>query len=185
MAAHLICRLMTAARMAAQALRGRLQDATRPATAPLITGTLADLARSKPALIAENALLRQQLIILRRSVARPGCTSTDRTLLVLLASRLQTWRQSLLIVQPETLLRWHRELFRPLWRHRLRTAAPAHRPPLAPETSALIREMAAANRTWGAERIRGELLTLNIRVAKWTIQTYMRGVRPPRRTGQS
>ena len=52
-------------------------------------------------------------------------------------------------------------------------------------TIALIREMAVANRTWGAERIRGELLKLNIRVAKWTIQKYMRGARPPRRAGQT
>jgi putative transposase len=185
MHARLVSCLRAAARTAAQALRGRLFAATRPATAPLITGTLADLARTKPDLIQENALLRQQLIILRRGVKRPRCTRIDRTLLVLLTSRLQIWRQSLLIVQPDTLLRWHRELFRRSWRRRSRPAAPAHRPPLAPETVALIREMAAANRTWGAERIRGELLKLNIWVAKWTIQKYMRGARPPRRSGQT
>jgi putative transposase len=170
---------------AARALHHRVQDATRPAIAAPIAGVLTDLVRSKPALIAENALLRQQLIVLRRSVKRPRCTTADRTLLVLLASRVRTWRQSLLIVQPDTLLRWHRQLFRRIWRRRSRATAPAHRPPLAPETIALIREMAAANRTWGAERIRGELLKLNIRVAKWTIQKYMRSVRPPRRAGQT
>ncbi len=166
-------------------LRRRLLAATRPAAAPLITGTLADLARSKPELIVENALLRQQLVILRRSVKRPRCSPADRTLLVLLASRLHMWRQSLLVVQPDTLLRWHRELFRRFWQRKSRATAPAHRPPLAPETIALIRQMAVANRTWGAERIRGELLKLHIRVAKWTIQKYMRGARPPRRSGQS
>src|SRR5207302_688737 len=56
---------------------------------------------------------------------------------------------------------------------------------LAPETIALIREMAAANRTWGPERIRGELLKLHIRVAKSTIQRFVRDARPPRRSGQS
>ncbi len=56
---------------------------------------------------------------------------------------------------------------------------------MSAETIALIREMAAANRLWGAERIRGELLKVNIRVAKWTIQKYMRGARPPRRSGQT
>jgi len=66
-----------------------------------------------------------------------------------------------------------------------RAAAPAHRPPLAPETVALIRELAAANRLWGAERIRGELLKLDIRVAKSTIQRYLRQARPPRRKGQA
>jgi transposase InsO family protein len=185
MCARLFSCLCAAARTTVQALRCRLLAATRPATAPLLAGTLADLARSKPELIAENALLRQQVVILRRRVARPRCTPTDRALLVLLASRLRTWRQSLLIVQPDTLLRWHRELFRRFCRRKARPAAPAHRPPLAPETIALIREMAAANRTWGAERIRGELLKLHIHVAKRTIQKYMRGARPPRHSGQT
>ena len=124
--------------------------------------------RSRPALVAENALLRQQLLILRRSVKRPRCTPTDRALLVLLASRLRTWRQALLIVQPETVLRWHREGFRLFWRRKSRsTALPT--PRVAAETIALIREMAAANRLWGAERIRGELGKLGIRVAKTTV----------------
>jgi hypothetical protein len=73
--------------------------ATRPAAAPLAVGTLADLARSKPALLAENALLRKQLAILRRSVTCPRCTPADRALLVLLASRVRAWRAALLIVQ--------------------------------------------------------------------------------------
>ncbi len=60
----------------------------------------------------------------------------------------------------------------------------ARLPKASPETIALIREMAAANVLWGAERIRGELLKLDIRVAKWTVQKYMRGARPPRRPGQ-
>jgi transposase InsO family protein len=71
-----------------------------------------------------------------------------------------------------------------LYRRKSRAVAPAHRPPLAPETVALIRAMAAANRLWGAERIRGELLKLDIRVAKSTIQRYLREARPPRRAGQ-
>src|SRR5215210_4473756 len=175
-------RLLAAGPAAAQALRRRLRAATRPAAAPLLTGTLADLARTKPELVAENAFLRQQLLILGRQVRRPRCTTADRALLVLLAGRLRTWQQALLLAQPDTLLRWHRQLFRWHWRRKSRTTAPAHRPPLAPETIALIREMAAANRLWGAERIRGELLKLDIRVAKSTIQRYLRGSRPPRRS---
>jgi transposase InsO family protein len=88
------------------------------------------------------------------------------------------------LVQPDTLLCWHRQLFRWHWRRRSRAAAPAHRPPLAPETVALIRALAAANRLWGAERIRGELLKLDIRVARSTIQRYLRAAGPPRRAGQ-
>jgi hypothetical protein len=64
-------------------------------------GTLTDLARSKNELVAENALLRQQLIILRRQVKRPACTKTDRMLLVLLAKAVRTWKQALFIVQED------------------------------------------------------------------------------------
>lgn len=146
---------------------------------------MADLGRSKPALITENALLRHQLIILQRSVKRPRCTATDRAMLVLLASRLSTRRHALLIIQPQTLLRWHRQLFRFWWRRTSRAAAAAHRPPLASETIALIREMTVANRLWGAERMRGELLTLDIRVVTSTIQKYRRDARPPQHRGQT
>jgi len=177
--------LITLARAAVQRIRHRLGAATRPATAPVAAGILGDLARSKPALVAENALLRHQLAILRRGVKRPRCTPRDRALLVLLAGRVRAWRHALLIVQPETLLRWHRELFRRYWRRKSQAVTPAHRPPLALETVALIRAMAAANRLWGAERIRGELLKLDIRVAKSTIQKYLREARPSHQAGQS
>jgi len=66
---------------------------------------MADLGRSKSELIAENALLRQQLIILKRRVKRPPVTRADRILLVLLAKLVRTWQQALLIVQPDTLRR--------------------------------------------------------------------------------
>jgi putative transposase len=184
MPGRLLHRLITRGRVAAHGLRRRLLAATRPASAPLVAGALADLARNKPALVAENAHLRHQLAILRRGVKRPRCTRADRAILLLLASCVRTWRSALLIVQPDTLLRWHRQLFRGYWHRRSQAAAPAHRPPLAPETVALIREMAAANHLWGAERIRGELLKLAIRVAKSTIQRSLRETRPPRRAGQ-
>ena len=184
MPVRLLHRMIVRGRCAAQCIRRRLLVATRPAVAPLAAGALADLTRSRPALVAENALLRHQLAILHRSVKRPRCTPTDRALLVLLASRVRAWRSALLIVQPATVLRWHRQLFRGYWRWRSRTLVPAHRPPLAPETVALIREMASANRLWGAERIRGELLKLDIRVTKSTIQRYLRESRPPRHAGQ-
>jgi hypothetical protein len=70
----------------------------------LLLGTIADLGRSKSELMAENALLRQQLIMLKRQVKRPACTKTDRVLLVLLAKVVRTWKQALFIVQPDTLL---------------------------------------------------------------------------------
>ena len=77
----------------------------KPHSAPLLLGTIADLAKGKSELLVENALLRQQLIILHRQVKRPACKKTDRFLLLFLARLIRTWRQVLFIVQPETLLR--------------------------------------------------------------------------------
>ncbi len=94
-----------------QSLHHRFLAWTKPTTTSLLLLTLTDLARNKSELVAENALLRQQLIILRRQVKRPACTKGDRLLLVLLARMVRTWKQVLFIVQPETLLRWHRQGF--------------------------------------------------------------------------
>src|SRR5215831_4356121 len=125
------------------ALSSRVARWTKPHISSLPLATLTDLGRSKSDLLAENALLRQQLIVLKRQVKRPTFTRTDRILLVLLARLVRTWKQALIIVQPDTLLRWHRELFRLYWKRKPRVAA---------ETIALIREMARKNRLWGAER---------------------------------
>jgi putative transposase len=163
-------------------LSSRFALCTKPLTSSLPLGSLADLGRSKSQLIAENALLRQQLIILSRQVKRPACTKADRTLLVLLARLVHTWQQALFIVRPDTLLRWHRELFRLVWKRRSKAAS--HTPKIASETIALISEIAMKNRLWGAERIRGELLKLGMHVCKRTIQKYMRRVRTPQPRGQ-
>jgi len=185
MPGRLLRRLITLGRAAAPGLRRRLLVGTRLAAAPLVAGTLADLVRSTPALVAENALRRHQLAILHRSVKRPRYRPLDRTLLLLLASRVRAWRSALLIVRPATLLRRHRQLLRRSWHRRARAAVPAHRPPLAPEPVVLLRAMATANSLWGAGRIRGALLKRGIRVATSTSQRSMREARPPRRTGQS
>jgi transposase InsO family protein len=153
----------------------------RPAAATHLRGTAADLLRSKPDLLIENALLRHQLVVLRRSGKRPVLTPADRTLL--LAGRLRSWRQALFIIQPDTLLRWHRAGYRLFWKGK--SQPKPGRPPLAETTIILIRQMAAANPLWGAERIRGELLKLDIHVAKRTIQKYLRGTRRPRPRGQT
>jgi putative transposase len=164
------------------ALSSRLTRWTKPLTSSLPLSTLADLSRSKSELVAENVLLRQQLIILRREVKRPSITRTDRMLLVLLARLVRIWQQALVIVRPDTLLRWHRELFRLVWKRK--SKASSHQPKVAAETIALIRQMAKDNRLWGAERIRGELLKLGIHVCKRTIQKYMRVVRTHQPRGQ-
>jgi putative transposase len=166
-----------------QSLQHCFVDWTKPSNTSLTLGTVADLARTKSELVAENALLRQQLIILRRQVKRPAYAKTDRVLLVLLARVVRTWKQALFIVQPETLLHWHRQGFRLFWKYTSR--ATSSKPKMPTETVALIKEMAARNRLWGAERIRGELLKLGQHVSKRTIQKYMRQVRTTRPRGQN
>ncbi len=170
-------------RFCLQSLDHRFVDLTKPSNTSLIMGTVTDLARSKSELVAENALLRQQLIILRRQVKRPACTKTDRMILVLLARVSLAWKQALFIVQPETLLRWHRQGFKLYWKDKARAAS--SKPKIPAETVALIKNMAVQNRLWGAERIRGELLKLGIHVSKRTIQKYMRHACSPRRRGQT
>jgi hypothetical protein len=94
------------------ATKRRLRDLVKPDNYALSANTMVDLTRSKKELILENAFLRQQLIILDRQVKRPLAKPRERVLLVVLASRLWVWNQALLIVQPDTLLRWHRHLYR-------------------------------------------------------------------------
>jgi putative transposase len=170
-------------RLCLRSLHHRFVLWTKPDTPSLIPGMLIDLARSKSELVAENAFLRQQLIILRRQVKRPACTKTDRMLLVLLARMVRIWKQALFIVQPETLLHWHRQGFKLFWKYKSRAASLT--PRISQETISLIEEMARDNRLWGAERIRGELLKLGIHVCKRTIQKYMRAGRTSRPGGQT
>jgi putative transposase len=143
---------------------------TEPACPNLVTGTLADLPRSRAELLAENALLRQQLIALRRRTKTPRLAGRERLWLLLLARWVPNWKRVLQIIKPDTLLRWHRVGFGLFWK--LKSRAPVQTQPqrLAPETIALIKRMARENPLWGAERIRGQLLKLNIKVAKRTIQ---------------
>ena len=160
----------------------RIWHSLRPlSSGSQILGMAVDVSRSRRDLIIENAVLRHQNNILRRGKKRPRLGVTDRLKLLLGASLLPAWRQAIAIVQPDTLLRWHRAGFRLFWRLRSR---PRRGSPLAKETIDLIRDMARRGRLWGAERIQGELLKLGIKVCKRTIQKYMRGVRN-RRGGQT
>jgi hypothetical protein len=127
-----------------RSLHHRFVTWTKPDTNSLLLATLTDLSRSKFELVAENALLRQQLIILRRQVKRPTCTKTDRMLLVLLARIVRTWKQALVIVQPETVLRGPRLGFKLFWKYKSRAASTT--PRISQETVTLIKEMARDNR---------------------------------------
>ncbi len=163
------------AQPALRAVHRRLLAWTKPAPGPRVGSIVGDLTGTRAALVAENAFLRQQLVVLHRQVKRPGPTPADRLRLVLLARVVRGWRGALLIVQPDTLLRWHRQGFRLVWRARSATAS--QRPQVSAETVATIQRLAAENRLWGAERIRRELLKLGIQVGKRTIQRHMRAAR--------
>ena len=147
-----------------------------------IAAVAVDALRSRRELVLENAVLRHQVNVLRCRSKRPKLCLLDRLKLVVGARWLPSWRQVIVLVQPETVLHWHRAGFRRFWRRRAR---PPTTSPLPPETIDLIRDMATRGPLWGAERIRGELLKLGIKVSKRTIQKYMRGVRGKNGGGQS
>ena len=148
-----------------------LKHWTQPTTFSLASGIKSDLIRSRTDLLIENVILRQRLIILNRQMKRPILSGQDRLWIVLLARCTRFWKQAVLVVQPETVLRWHRDLFRFYWRWNSRKKTRKSR--IASQTVALIREMAENIRLWDAERIQGELLKLGIKVSKRTIQKYM------------
>jgi len=168
-----------------QAVKRWLRQWAKPINDTLVLNAALDLTRSKSELVLENALLRQQLIVLKRQVKRPKFTWRDRALFVLLVSKLRTWKQALVIVQPDTVLRWHRDLFRRVWKRKSRSKGKQGRPPLTGEIVALIKRMAKENLRWGAERIRGELIKLGIRVSKSAIQKYIQQVRGPNSSSQN
>jgi hypothetical protein len=116
-------------------------------------------------------------------VKTPGLTWHERLFLFLLTRWVPNWKQVLQIIKPDTLLRWHREGFRLFWKVKSRVQGPSNR--LGAETIARIQRLARENPLWGAERIRGELLKVGIKVAKRTIQKDMHTVRSQPPSGQS
>jgi transposase InsO family protein len=141
-------------------------------------GTFLRAVLSGSAAIAlENLALRHQLLVLQRSVPRPQLTRWDRILWVWLSRLWTGWRLNLLIVQPATVLAWHRQGFQLYWRWRS-TANRGGRPRLDVEIRRLIRRMARENPTRGRRRIRAELALLCHEVAELTVAKYMRRTSP-------
>lgn len=133
--------------------------------------------RTRRDLAFENLLLRQQLAVLKSKVVRPQLTQADRVFWVLSSTIWPQWRGVLHIVQPETVIRWHRDCFR---RHWARKSAKRGRPPIDPKVRDLIRRMCRANPLWGAPRVHGELLKLGITVSQAVVSKYMiRRTKPP------
>ena len=121
-------------------------------------------------LVLENLLLRHQLAVLARSKPRPRLNRTDRLLWVLARRLSSEWRRHLIIVTPDTVVRWHRQLWRLFWRWKSR--AVGGRPRLSLEVRQLITTISHENRLWGTQRIRGELLKLGITVSARSIRRY-------------
>jgi putative transposase len=137
------------------------------------------LLKSRRNLVLENAALRHQLLVLSRQAKRPRWSPFDRGVWVWLPLVWHRWSKALWLVQPDTVIGWHRQGFALFWKWKSRPGR-AGRSSLAPETIALIGQMSEANPLWGAPRIHGELLKLGIRVAQRTVSKYM--VRQPRRS---
>src|ERR1700688_1697652 len=128
--------------------------------------------KSKSRLEAENAVLRHQLIVLRRKVrGRAQLANNDRWLLVQMYRCFPSILTVVTIVQPETLVRWHRAGVRRYWRWKSNLRG--GRPRVEMKLRALIRQMSTENQLWGVPRIHGELLKLGFSVAQSTVARYM------------
>jgi hypothetical protein len=129
-------------------------------------------------LALENLALRQQLAVWKARQPRPRLTAMDRIFWVVLSRLWKSWRNSLHVVRPETVVGWHRQGFRRYWAWKSRRRR--GRPAIRTELRDLIRRISRANPLWGAPRIHGELLKLGLTVSQATVSKYMlRPRRPP------
>ncbi len=141
-------------------------------------------SRSRTALLLESIVLRHQIAVLQRSRTRRPCFRLwDRLFWVLFSRWWPQWRDSLIIVQPETVLRWRRAGWSALCRYRSRGRWRGGRPRVSSEVRHLIARMARENFLWGAPRIHGELLMLGFSVSQATVSRFMPA--RSRRPGQS
>jgi putative transposase len=142
------------------------------------------LGSGHEALAVENAALRLQLLAYQRKRVRPKLTAFDRLFWCALSRHWSRWRTALIVVQPDTVVRWQRERFRKfLVRLSKHKVAVRGRPAVAPEIRRLIIKMATANPLWRAPRIHGELKMLGIKVSERTVSRILRSV--PRQPSQS
>jgi transposase InsO family protein len=137
----------------------------------LVWAVVHALFAKKADLVAENLAFRQQLIVLHRKSRRPRLKTKDRVFWLWLARSWDGWRESLIVVEPATVVRWHRQGFKYYWAWKSRHKG--GRPAIDPEVRDLIRRMSRANPLWGAPRIHGELLKLGIDLSQTTVAKYM------------
>jgi transposase InsO family protein len=150
----------------------------------LVFGTLVRMLGSRRELALENVALRQQLAMYKARNRRPRIRAADRAFWVVLHRLWERWRDSLVIVKPDTVVRWHHAGFRRYWSWISRRGRRVGRPSTGPEVRELIRRMALDN-CWGAPRIHGELRILGFDVSERTVSRYLRGLhrRPDARQG--
>jgi YD repeat-containing protein len=137
----------------------------------LIWAVVHALFAKRADLVAKNLALRQQLIVLHRKTKRPRLKTKDRVFWLWLARSWDGWRESLIVVKPATVVRWHRQGFKYYWAWKSRHKG--GRPAIDPEVRDLIRKMSRTNPLWGAPRIHGELLKLGIDLSQTTVAKYM------------
>jgi transposase InsO family protein len=142
------------------------------------------LLANRAALVVENLALRQQLAVVSRTATRPRLLQRDRIFWVWVSRLWKDWRSALVLVQPDTVVRWHRRGFRLYWRWKSRNRG---RPTIDPVIRKLIRRMSRENPLWGAPRIQAELALLGHYVAESTVAKYMvrRRSGPPSQTWRS
>ena len=135
------------------------------------------ICRGHRAVALENVALREQLAVFRRTVRRPQLRTRDRLFWVLLKAWPE-WRTALIVVQPDTVVHWHRQWLRRRWTQRSTPTRPG-RPSTAAAIRTLVDQMGEANPLWGAPRIHGELLKLGIAVSERTVSRLLRRQRRP------
>ncbi len=148
----------------------------------VIGRALALALRGHRELVLENLALRQQLTAVKRTTKRPHLQTRDRLFWIALARIWRNWRTAVVLVQPDTVVRWHRDWLRRRWTRRSKPRLDG-RPPIDQQIRVLVREMATANPLWGAPRIHGELRTLGVDVSERTVSRLLkRHPRPPSQT---
>jgi len=140
----------------------------------LCLGALFRLLRSRRDLVFENFVLRQQLAVLTRRRPRPSLSIFDKLFWIAVRRFWSQWKQPLIVVTPETVIRWHRAGFQMYGRLISKVRRPVGRTQTPKEVRELIFRMVRENPTWGAPRIHGELLMLGFDVSERTISRWMR-----------
>ena len=144
----------------------------------ILIWTIRTMFRSKHDFQIENLVLRQQLAVFKEKHHRPRLSNADRAFWVAVRDAWSRWTDALIVVKPDTVVRWHRRGFRYYWHWKSRTRD-AGRPKIDREIRTLIRRMSIENVTWGAPRIHGELLKLGYELDESTVSRYMARTRKP------